>query len=192
MKCTSTFSPILRVPGDDTIYCAVCDMIQPAYAHVASGQLYCAICNAPYDPDLIPEDYEPYTSPEYPVPSTETNPASLATRYSVLATVFLLFLLLAFAPRATAQSIKACGDIMANGQSFQQKADAVLTEGAEDPKMPAAMRVHLRLAQQQFDNLCAVDASLDTREAGQFFNEEADRLGRLAAAQSAAVNAGRP
>ena len=78
--------------------------------------------------------------------------------------------------------IKACGDIMANGQSFQQKADAVLTEGAEDPKMPAAMRVHLRLAQQQFDNLCAVDASLDTREAGQFFNEEADRLGRLAAA----------
>ena len=104
MNCSSTISPILRVPVDDSIYCAQCDVIQPAYAHIHTGQQYCAICNAPYDPDLIPEDYEPYTSPEYPVPtSTETNPASLATRYSVLATVFLLFLLLAFAPHAGAE-----------------------------------------------------------------------------------------
>ena len=108
-----------------------------------------------------------------------------ATRYSVLATALVLCLTFALVPRATAQSIKACGDIMADGQTFQQKADAVLTGGANDPRMETIHRNHLVFAQEQFDNLCLIDAELGTREAGNFFNEEAERISRLSAATRA-------
>lgn len=89
----SHISPILRVPTDDSMYCHQCDMIQPAYAHVATRALYCAVCDAAYDPDLIPEDYEPYFSSK-PLGSgflPESGPAP-ATRsaFAPLLTVLLL------------------------------------------------------------------------------------------------------
>lgn len=74
MKCSSAISPALRVPIDDNIYCYQCDMIQPAYAHLATGKQYCAVCHAAYDPDLIPEDYEPY------IPSNIFNDQGMVVR----------------------------------------------------------------------------------------------------------------
>jgi hypothetical protein len=117
---------------------------------------------------------EPYIPPQ---------PSAL-NRFA-LAAALMLTLSLSAVAQTPASPVKACGDIMANGQTFQQKADAVLTEGAEDPAMAAPLRAHLRLTEAEFDNLCAIDAELGTREAGTFFNEEADRQGRLAVAMHA-------
>ena len=80
MNCTSTISPILRVAADETIYGSRCDQVQPAYAHIRTRELYCAICDAPYDEDLGPDDYEPYIPANYFNPSTSSGQAGIAAR----------------------------------------------------------------------------------------------------------------
>lgn len=65
MSHHGNISPALRVPTEETIYCGPCDEIQPAYAHCRTRQLFCAVCGRAYDPDLIPEDYEPYVPTNY-------------------------------------------------------------------------------------------------------------------------------
>ena len=176
MSSNGTIRPILRVPTDETIYCGRCDQVQPAYAHIRTRELYCAICDAPYDEDVAPEDYEPWITPECRgVPNRESNSwASLATRCSLLATMLLALTLGAAAQSAS--SVPYCDRVLARGQTVQQSYDAAFAAYISNPHALPELVLEARAAKVEFDSLCLVDARLGTDEAHVFIDQETARI----------------
>lgn len=78
-----------------------------------------------------------------------------------------------------------CNAPAANGQTFQQALDAILTDSAADARFSPAQQEEVRAARGEFDSLCRVDRETHTHEARAFVAEEQARLGRLAGALTA-------